>query len=74
VISREEVLKLDRTKLPPDATFKGHEEVVVQDLVLKTENVRFLKEKYYSAQEHKTYLAEVPPGYEGQFGLGVKAL
>jgi hypothetical protein len=74
VISREEVLKVDHTKLPPDATFKGHEEVVVQDLILKTENVRFLKEKYYSATEHKTYLAEVPPGYEGQFGPGVKAL
>jgi regulator of replication initiation timing len=74
VIDREEVLKVDRTVLPADAIFKGYEENVVQDILLKTDNVRFLKEKYYSPSLGCTYLAELPTGYAGQFGPGIKAL
>jgi len=73
-IDREEVLEVDPAQLPPDAEFKGHEAVVVQDISIRTDNVRFLKEKYYSASEGKTYLADLPAGYEGEFGPGVKSL
>jgi hypothetical protein len=73
-IDREEVLKLDVKQLPADAEYKGYETVVVQDLQVKTENVRFYKEKYYSASKHKTYLAQMPSGYGGQFGPGIKSL
>jgi len=73
-IDRDEVLWVDPTQLPPDAEFKGYEPVVVQDLRIQTDHVRFLKEKYYSAEERKTYLAELPRGYEGEFGPGVKAM
>jgi len=73
-IDREEVVKIKPEDMPPDAKFKGYEEVVVQDILLKADNVRFRKEKYYSASSKKTYLAKVPRGYEGQFGPGVKAL
>ena len=73
-IDREEVVKVKQEELPPDAKFKGYEEVIVQDILLKTDNVRFRKEKYYSASSRKTYLAKLPRGYEGQFGPGVKAL
>lgn len=73
-IDREEGVKVRQEELPADAEFKGFVEVVVQDLLLQTDNVRFLKEKYYSASQKKTYLAKVPRGYEGQFGPGVKAL
>jgi Transposase IS66 family len=74
VIDREQVLKVDQAVLPWDAIFKGYEENVVQDILLKTDNVRFLKEKYYSPSLGCTYLAELPTGYEGQFGPGIKAL
>ena len=74
VINREEVLKVKPSILPADAVFKGYEENVVQDILLKTDNVRFLKEKYYSPSLGRTYLAELPTGYEGQFGPGIKAL
>src|SRR2546421_1762961 len=37
-IDREEVLKLDRATLPPDAEFKGFEDVVVQELHIRTDN------------------------------------
>lgn len=74
VLDREEVLKVDHAVLPTDAIFKGYEENVVQDILLKTDNVRFLKEKYYSPSLGRTYLAELPSGYAGQFGPGIKAL
>ena len=73
-IDREEVLKVEASQLPADAKYKGCEAVVVQDLQIKTDNVLFQKEKYYSASRHKTYLAELPPGYAGQFGPGIKSL
>ena len=73
-IDREEVLKVDAKQLPADAEYKGYETVVVQDILVKTENVRFYKEKYYSASRRKTYLAQLPPGYGGQFGPGIKSL
>ena len=73
-IDREEVLRLDRSSLPGDAEFKGYEDTVVQDVVIHTDNVLYHKEKYYSPGERQTYLAELPPGYDGQFGPGIKAL
>lgn len=73
-IDREEIAKVDRDILPADAEFKGYEEVVVQDIVLKTDNVRFRKEKYYAASTGRSYLAGLLKGYEGQFGPGVKSL
>jgi hypothetical protein len=73
-IDRNEVLKMDTKQLPADAEYKGCETVVVQDLLVKTENIRFYKEKYYSASKGKTYLAELPPGYGGQFGPGIKSM
>lgn len=72
-IDREEVLRVNPALLPPDAEFKGYEPVVVQDIRIQTDNVRFLKEKFYSASAGKTYLAELPPGYEGEFGPGLRA-
>lgn len=73
-IDREEVVPIDKSELPDDAQFKGHETVVVQDLRIETDNIRFHKEKYYSASERQTYLAPLPTGYEGQFGPAVRSL
>lgn len=73
-IDREETLTVDRNQLPADAEFKGHETVVVQDIRVSTDNVRFLKEKFYSPSKRQTYLAELPTGYQGQFGPGLRAL
>jgi hypothetical protein len=49
-------------------------EVIIQDMILATDNILYRKEKYYSPLEGKTYLAERPWGYEGEFGLGIKTL
>lgn len=74
VVDREQVLTVDPLRLPPDAQFKGYEEVVVQDVLVRSDNVRFRKEKFYSATERRTYLADLPPGYSGEFGPGIRAL
>jgi hypothetical protein len=73
-IDRQEKLEVDPQTLPADAEFKGYESVVVQDLRISSDNVEFLKAKYYSPQERQTYLATVPAGWEGGFGPGIKAL
>jgi Transposase IS66 family len=72
-IDRVEVLKVDQQRLPQDALFKGYEEVIVQDIDFRTENITFRKEKYYSPGQKQTYLADLPTGYKGQFGPGVRA-
>ena len=73
-IDREERLTVEKEELPADAQFKGYEETVVQDIRLATDNVRFLKEKYYSPTTGRTYLAPLPAGYVGEFGPGVRSL
>ena len=72
-IDRKEVLQVDRAILPPDAEFKGYHEVVVQEIALRTDNILFRKEKFHSASEGKTYLAPLPPGYDGTFGPNLRA-
>jgi hypothetical protein len=73
-VQREEVIPVDPAQLPTDAEFKGYEDIVIQDLKIETDNVRFRKEKYYSPSEQRTYVAELPAGYEGQFGPRLKAM
>jgi Transposase IS66 family len=73
-IDRAQVVEVERAGLPPDAVFKGYEDVVVQDVIFRTDNVLFHKEKFYSPSQHQTYLASLPQGYRGQFGPGIKSL
>src|SRR5215472_2881171 len=51
-IDRAQVVQVDPTCLPPDAVFKGYEDVVVQDVIFRTDNVLFHKEKFYSPSQH----------------------
>src|SRR6266436_6405995 len=73
-IDRAQVAQVDQTYLPPDAVFKGYEDVVVQDVIFRTDNILFHKEKWYSPSQHQSYLAPLPQGYTGQFGPGIKSL
>jgi regulator of replication initiation timing len=73
-IEREEILEYPTDQLPADAEFKGYEQVIIQDISLATDNILFRKQKYYSPSVGKTYVAELPLGYEGEFGPGIKAL
>jgi hypothetical protein len=73
-IDRQERLRVDKSALPADAEFKGYVESIVQDLRIRTDNVRFVKERYYSPSERQVYLAPLPAGYAGQFGPGIRTL
>jgi hypothetical protein len=54
--------------------FKGYQPVIVQDILLSSEVIRFQKEKYYSPGQQQTYLAPLPAGYDGEFGPNTRAL
>ena len=73
-IDREQVAQVDPDCLPPDAVCKGYEDVVVQDVIFRTDKVLFHKEKFSSPSQHTTFLASLPQGYRGQFGPGIKSL
>ena len=72
IIDRTEICKVDPEILPEDAYLNGHEDNIVQDIIIKRDNVKFQKEVYYSPSQHKTFAAKVPPGYEGGFGPYIK--
>ncbi len=74
VVDREEVRRMDRSTLPADAQFKGLEPFVVQEVVLRTDTVRYLREKWYAPSTGRTYLADLPAGVSDHFGPQVKAL
>ena len=65
-VDREEIVFYPHEELPADAEFKGYEEIIVQDILLKTDNVLFRKEKYYSPLLGKTFTAPLTKGYEGE--------
>lgn len=73
-IDRSEVCKVDQSKLPADAEFKGYENVVVQEILIRTDNVEYKKEVFYSASEKRTYVGELPTGIVGEFGPGIRSL
>lgn len=73
-ITRTERLTVDPTTLPADAAYKGIKSVVVQDVVVHVEVIRFERDEWYSPSQHRTYRAVLPAGYDGEFGPGLKAL
>lgn len=68
------ICPVEKSILPSDAIFKGHERATVQDINFEAHNILFLKEKYYSPSQNKTFLAPLPPGYEGEFGPNIKTM
>ena len=73
-IDRTEICEVDQSELSTDAEFKGYEPIVVQEILITTDNVEYQREKYYSPSEGKTYLGKLPIGIKGEFGPGVRAM
>ena len=59
--------------LPADAQHKGYRSVVVQGLIIKTNNIEYQLERYYSPSEKKTYEAGLPDNIEGEYDAGLKS-
>ncbi len=73
-IDRTETCLVNRDELPTDATFKGYESVIIQELRVIPDNVEYRREVFYSPSEHKTYRGALPDGIQGEFGPGIRAL
>ncbi len=73
-IDREEICPLDLAGLPEDVVFNGYEPVVVQDIKIITDNVRYLREVYYSPSQRKTWRGPLPAEVDGEYGSGVRSL
>lgn len=72
-IDKTEISEFNKSDLPPDAIFKGYDEVIQQDIIFKRENTLFKLAVYYSPSENKTYRAPVPEAYTGYHGDGLKS-
>jgi hypothetical protein len=75
-IDREHKCVIDKSILPPDAINKGFTDIVIQDIRIVTDNVRYRRETYYSPTSGKTFVAPLPEGVagKGEFGVGVRSL
>ena len=73
IIDKEIVCKVDKKLLPEDAVFKSYTDKVVQDLIIKRENIKFKRMVYHSPSQKKTYIGKVPQGYEGEYGPEVNS-
>jgi hypothetical protein len=74
-IDRTEIVPINKDELPDDVEFKGYEDRVIQNIILKTDNVLYRLEKYYSPSERKTYTAEIDESLKNtEFGSETKAL
>jgi hypothetical protein len=78
--SKLDKVKIDDTKpikyegsLPDDARHKGYRNVVVQDITIKTNNIEYQLERFYSPSQGKTYEAPLPDYIDGEFGPGLKS-
>ncbi len=70
---RQVHLTLDLSTLPADAQYKGRKTTVIQDLKITTDNIEFLRDVYYSPSLNKTFMVDLPKGYDGEFGPNVKS-
>jgi hypothetical protein len=73
-VDREATLFLPPLDLPADAQFTGFKARIFQDLRLVRDNTRFRCAQWHSPSTGKSYLAPLPPGYQGHFGPGLAVL
>jgi len=73
-VTREERCIVDPATLPADAVRHGTTDVVVQDLRIAAEVIRFVREVWYVPSTQTTITAPLPVGYHGAFGPTLRAL
>ena len=75
-IDREQICPVDKSILPADIINKGYSDVVIQDIKIVTDNVKYRREVYYSPSQGRTYLGELPSDItgKGEYGVGVRSL
>ena len=74
VVTREQPCVIDPACLPPEAVRHGTSEVLVQDLLLTTEIIRFVREVWLLPSTSQAITAPLPDGYQGVFDPHIQAL
>ena len=74
VPTRTQRCVVDPATLPPDAIHHDTVEVIVQDLILQPDIIRFVREVWYVPSSGATITAPLPAGYHGEFGPHIQAL
>lgn len=72
-VDRTVLCPVDPGSLPSDAAFVGYDDVVVQDLIVKTDNVRYRCELWNSPSQGRLR-GPLPSGVRGEFGSRLRAL
>lgn len=71
----EPILYPSKDSLPSDAVLKYYRQVVIQDIVLKRDNVAYKLAVYYSPSQNKTYSGELPIEHQnGGYGNNLRSL
>lgn len=73
-IDRTEYCRINKEDLPADVEFKGYKSYITQNIIIKTDNVEYKREIYYSALEKKTYIGKLPEEIKGGYSPEVKSL
>src|SRR5205807_1089642 len=66
--------RVPQSQLPVGAEFKGHREVVIQDILFQPHNTKFLLERYFDPSTGKWIDAKLPEAYTGsELGPNLRA-
>jgi len=66
------ICQIDKTKLPVDIINKGYERTITQNIIFKSNNTKYLREKFYSPSLCQTYIAPLPDDYKGYIHPNLK--
>lgn len=59
-------------QIPEGSTSNGYQDVLIQDISIKTDNILFRRE-VFEKPDGTTISGKLPAGYEGQYGPNIKA-
>src|SRR6266568_5171347 len=74
VPTRTQPCVVDPARLPADAIRHDTTEVIVQDLILQPDIIRFVREVWLVPSTGATITAPLPDGYQAEFGPHIQAL
>ena len=74
LVTREELLRLDRSSLPAGVEHAGYEDFVVQEARVQVEVVRYRRECFRDPTSGQRWVAPLPAGITDHYGPQVKAL
>ena len=60
------VVDVNKEDLPSDAKSIGERDIVIQEIIIKRRNIKFVIKRYYSKELGKTFEGKVPDEYRGR--------